>query len=95
MPTYLYKCEKCGNEFEEIHRIAEREIPTKSLCKISTCPQTNGDIFCGGEISIVPQAPSMMYTMRDGFRRHTSDGFKDRMKEIHRSTPGSQLGDYA
>jgi len=35
-----------------------------------------------------------MYTMRDGFRRHTSDGFKDRMKEIHRSTPGSQLGDY-
>ena len=90
MPTYLYKCKECENEFEEVHRIAEREIPTKSLCKIPTCPQTNGDIFCGGEISIVPQMPSMV-SMRDGWRRHTDDGWKDRLKQIKRNNPGSTL----
>ena len=48
-----------------------------------------------GDVRQIPTSTSVMYTMRDGFRRHTSDGFKDRMKEIHRTTPGSQLGDYA
>jgi len=90
MPTYLYKCEKCGDEFEEIHRIAEREIPTKSLCKIPTCPQTNGDIFCGGEISIVPQMPSMV-SMRDGWRRHTDQGWKDHLKQIKKNNPLSTI----
>ena len=90
MPTYLYKCEKCENEFEEVHRIAEREIPTKSLCKISTCPQTNGDIFCGGEISIVPQMPSMV-SMRDTWRKHTSDGWEDNLRRIKSNFPGSTL----
>ena len=90
MPTYQYKCEKCGDEFEEIHRIAEREIPTKSLCKISTCPQTNGDIFCGGDIAIVPQMPSMV-SMRDTWRKHTSDGWKDNLRRIKNNFPGSSL----
>ena len=85
MPTYLYRCNKCGDEFEEVHKIADREIPLKSPCDMTN--------FCDGELEIVPQMPSMV-SMRDGFRRHTSDGFKDRMKEIHRSNPGSQLGDY-
>ncbi|MDP7365772.1 MAG: zinc ribbon domain-containing protein [Candidatus Pacebacteria bacterium] len=84
MPTYQYKCDDCEIEFEETLRIADRKTPVGKLC--GTCGK--------GKIQQVPQSPSMMYTMRDGFRRHTSDGFKDRMKEIHRSTPGSQLGDY-
>lgn len=30
MPTYSYKCEYCGEEFDKIKKISERE---KSTCK--------------------------------------------------------------
>ena len=79
MPTYQYKCKKCENEFEEIHRIAERELPLQTSCG-----------SCGDILQIVPQLPSMI-SMRDSWQRHTSDGWKDRMKEIKRANPGSTL----
>ena len=80
MPTYQYKCNECGNEFEEIHRVSDREIPVDTLCEV-----------CGqGNIMLVPQIPSMI-SMRGSWRQHTSDGWKDRLKEIKRSNPGSRL----
>ena len=80
MPTYLYRCNECGNEFEEIHRIADREIPVDKLCGI-----------CGrGNIQLAPQMPSMV-SMRDGWRRHTDQGWKDHLKQIKRNNPGSNL----
>jgi putative FmdB family regulatory protein len=80
MPTYLYKCKNCDSEFEEIHRIAEREKPLNDPCDT-----------CSGEIQLIPQVPSVMYSMRDGFNRHTSEGFKDRMREIKRNHPASNI----
>ena len=81
MPTYQYKCTECENEFEEIHRVADRNIPVNKICGV-----------CGrGAIELVPQVPSLMYTMRDGFNRHTSDGFKDRMREIKKNHPASNI----
>ena len=80
MPTYQYKCNECENEFEEIHRIADREVPVDTLCEI-----------CGqGNIKLIPQFPSMI-SMRDSWQRHTSDGWKDRLKEIKRANPGSTI----
>lgn len=79
MPTYLYKCKECDSEFEEIHRIAEREDPINTPCET-----------CSGEIQLIPQIPSMI-SMRGSWRQHTSDGWKDRLKEIKRNNPGSQL----
>ena len=80
MPTYQYKCNECGNEFEEIHRVADREIPVDTLCEI-----------CGqGNIELVPQLLTTI-SMRGSWRQHTSDGWKDRLKEIKRSNPGSRL----
>ena len=80
MPTYQYKCNECENEFEEIHRIVDREVPVDKLCGI-----------CGrGKIQLIPQIPSMI-SMRGSWRQHTSDGWKDRLKEIKRNNPGSQL----
>ena len=71
MPTYQYKCNECENEFEEIHRIADREVPVDKLCGI-----------CGrGKIQLIPQIPSMI-SMRGSWRQHTSDGWKDRLKQI-------------
>ena len=80
MPTYQYKCNECENEFEEIHRIADREVPVDTLCEI-----------CGqGNMKLIPQLPSMV-SMRDGWRRHTDEGGKDTLREIKKNNPGSQL----
>ena len=32
MPTYDYRCEKCGYTFEETLKIVDREVPTKLPC---------------------------------------------------------------
>ena len=82
MPTYQYKCTKCDIEFEEIHRIADRNITCENPENYGTCNPC--------DIQIVPQSPSQL-SMRDSFRRHTSDGWKDRLKEIKRQNPGSNL----
>ena len=86
MPTYQYKCKNCEFEFEEEHKIADRNIPCENSKRYGTC---NDDMtFC--DIQIVPQFPSQI-SMRDSFRRHTDDGWKDRLKEIKRQNPGSDL----
>ena len=87
MPTYQYKCTKCDFEFEETHKIADRNIPCDNPKKYGACEDTE-DAPCN--IQIVPQFLSMV-SMRDGWRRHTSDGWKDRLKEIKRQNPGSNL----
>ena len=87
MPTYQYKCTKCDFEFEETHKIADRNIPCDNPQKYGTCEGME-DTPCN--IQIVPQFLSMV-SMRDGWRRHTSDGWKDRLKEIKRQNPGSEL----
>ena len=79
MPTYQYECKGCGSSWEETHRIAEREKPLKVPCR-----------GCFDEIRLIPQIPSMI-SMRGSWRQHTSDGWKDRLKEIKRSNPGSRL----
>ena len=91
MPTYQYRCKNCDFEFEEVHKITDRNIPCENSKRYGSCSDEN-DIPC--DIQLVPQLLSLQYSMRDSTRRHTSDGFKDRMKEIHRTNPGSQLGDW-
>ena len=90
MPTYQYRCNTCGFEFEEEHKIVDRNIPCENpkmySIKYNSC--NNDETSC--DIRIVPQHPSMI-SMRDSFRRHTSDAWKDRLKEIKRQNPGSDL----
>ena len=87
MPTYQYKCKNCDFEFEETHKIADRNIPIKNPQRFGTC---NDEDESPCDLQIVPQFLSMV-SMRDGWRRHTSDGWKDRLKEIKRQNPGSDL----
>ena len=91
MPTYQYKCKNCDFEFEDIFKMDDRNIPVENPQRYGTCSDEGND-SC--DIQLVPQLLNLQYTMRDSARRHTDDGFKDRMKEIHRQNPGSQLGDY-
>ena len=87
MPTYQYKCKNCDFEFEEEHKIADRNIPCENSKRYGSCSDED-DSPC--DIQIVPQLLSSV-SMRDSFRRHTSDGWKDRLKEIKRQNPGSDL----
>ena len=91
MPTYQYRCKKCDFEFEEEHKIADRNIPVGNPKRYGSCTDESND---NCDIQLVPQLLNVQYTMRDSAARHTNDGFKDRMKEIHRTNPGSQLGDW-
>ncbi len=33
MPTYVYRCQKCGNEFEEFQSITDKPLDTCPECK--------------------------------------------------------------
>ena len=90
MPTYQYKCKNCEFEFEDIFKIDDRNIPVENPQKYGSCNGEGGESGTPCELQIVPQFPSPI-SMRDSFRRHTSDGWKDRLKEIKRQNPGSNL----
>ena len=90
MPTYQYKCKNCDFEFEDTFKIDDRNIPIENPQKYGSCNHENGEDGTPCELQIVPQFPSQI-SMRDSFRRHTSDGGKDRLKEIKRQNPGSDL----
>jgi len=72
---------------EQILRIDDRHKPIEEAHKYGTCNDTDADPC---DLQIVPQFPAQI-SMRDSFRRHTSDGWKDRLKEIKRQNPGSDL----
>ena len=90
MPIYQYKCKNCDFEFEDTFKIDDRNIPIENPQKYGSCNHENGEDGTPCELQIVPQHSSMI-SMRDSFRRHTSDGWKDRLKEIKRQNPGSDL----
>jgi|TARA_B100001964_G_C13810541_1_gene412846 hypothetical protein len=88
MPTYQYKCKNCDFGFEDTFKIADRNIPIENPQRYGHCADEESNTHC--EFQIVPQFPSQI-SMRDGWRRHTSDGWKDRLKEIKRQNPGSNI----
>ena len=90
MPTYQYKCKNCEFEFEDTFKIDDRNIPVENPQKYGSCNGEGGENGTPCELQIVPQFPSPI-SMRDSFRRHTSDGWKDRLKEIKRQNPGANL----
>ena len=90
MPIYQYKCKNCDFEFEDTFKIDDRNIPIENPQKYGSCNHENGEDGTPCDIQIVPQLLSSV-SMRDSFRRHTSDGWKDRLKEIKRQNPGSEL----
>ena len=71
MPLYDYKC-KCGNEFSDVKKIAERRVPCEEKC-----PE------CGeqGGIDIIVSTARIVSGVGD-FRAKTSNNFRDRLKEI-------------
>ena len=79
MPTYEYKCKNCELVFEEMHKIAERNIPIEK-----PCPQ------CGGEIQMNFCAVGFVDPMRIGVTKRP-EWFKDRLREIKKKHPLGKL----
>ena len=65
MPTYDYKCEKCGYTFEEDLKIADRKIPTEERCRFPTC---------GGEVAQVVAAAPVAKTTVSGVSKVRGSG---------------------
>ena len=98
MPTYDYKCEKCGHTFEEDLKIADRKIPTESPCAQEIdVQQTKHMTFaqaCGGEVKQIIAAPYFGYDnihTRHSTKNKEPGWFKDKMTDMKRNIPGNTL----
>ena len=60
MPTYQYRCKKCDFEFEEEHKIADRNIPVENPKRYGSCTDESND---NCDIQLVPQLLSLQYTI--------------------------------
>ena len=90
MPTYDYKCEECGNEFERMLPISQRNEPTEIPCPLLI----NDDDYCDGVIKKIMFAPYFGY---DNIKtRHSTDNkepgwYSDKIKDMKRNIPGNKL----
>jgi putative FmdB family regulatory protein len=80
MPMYRQKCATCDELFENLLKIADRDVPQE-------CP------YCGGtDTHRQVEAPMMMDPIRAGVKR-PDQGFKEVLHRIHERTPGSKLNE--
>ena len=98
MPTYDYKCEKCGHTFEEDFKIADRNIPTESPCSQEIdVQQTKHMTFaqaCGGEVKQIIAAPYFGYDnihTRHSTKNKEPGWFKDKITDLKRNNPGHSM----
>ena len=85
MPTYDYKCEKCGHTFEEDLKIADRKIPTEEQCRFPTC---------NGEVTQIITVPGFAYDnikTRHSVKPAAVGQLDDRLKDIKSRMPGNTL----
>ena len=84
MPTYDYKCEKCGHDFEEMLPIIRRHEPTEHPCPFPTC---------GGVVELQVAAPGFAYDNipSKGHPKKTPDWMTDRLKDIKKNQPEATM----
>lgn len=82
-PVYEYKCTKCGNVFEEIHKVDDRNNPLSEPCK-----------ECQGEVEMKIGTTGIMFgftgTCTVQGHKNCPSEFKDHLKRIKKG-----LGDRA
>jgi len=67
---------------EQTLRMDDRHKPIEEAHKYGTCDDLDSE-SC--DLQIVPQFLSMV-SMRDGWRRHTSDGWKEHLGRIKKAS---------
>ena len=93
MPTYDYRCEKCGNEFEDFLPMSKRTEPTKEPCDKQIEQTKHMSIKCGGKISQVPGLTSFAYDniASPGHPKKPPGWMTDKLKEIKKNQPKSTM----
>ena len=76
MPTYSYKCDKCGVEFDKFCKITMRDRPI-----LEGCPECHEDT-----IKQVIGSPNIVSGVR-GLHSSTDDGFKEVLSKIASEQP--------
>ena len=79
MPTYVFKCEKCENVFEESLKYEDRDAPTEHLCQ-----------KCQGKINRIPAMPGFGHD-NVGPNKKPDRAFNDKLKEIKRKHYGNSI----
>ena len=86
MPTYDYRCEKCGNEFEDFLPMAKRAEPTEEPCDKQ---------YCGGKISQVPGSTPTAFAYDNisspGHTKKPPSWMTDKLKEIKKEQPKATM----
>jgi putative FmdB family regulatory protein len=92
MPTYDYRCEKCGNEFEDFLPMAKRAEPTKEPCNKQL---HRAAPVCGGKISQVPGPTPTAFAYDNisspGHTKKPPNWMTDKLKEIKKQQAGATM----
>lgn len=72
MPLYDYRCQACEHQFDEQHKIAEREAP----CSLP-CPACGAE----GQVNLIVGAPALCDPVRLGLRKPTPE-FREVMNRM-------------
>ena len=93
MPTYDYRCEKCGNEFEDFLPMSKRTKPTEEPCEKKIEQTKHMSIKCGGKISQVPGLTSFAYDniASPGHPKKPPGWMTDKLKEIKKHQAKSTM----
>jgi putative FmdB family regulatory protein len=86
MPQYDYRCSECGHVWDEYHKMSDNKFP-ESL----PCPEcmTKGTVLQTIAFSVVPL--SHVRENNDAFKKLNRSKFAEKLNQIHRETPGSNL----
>ena len=90
MPTYDYRCEKCGNEFEDFLPMSKRTEPPAEPCDKQLHRAAPA---CGGKITKVPGLTSFAYDNigSPGHPKKPPGWMTDKLKEIKKKQPKSTM----
>ena len=93
MPTYDYRCEKCGNEFEDFLPMAKRAEPTESPCEKDI--GVDESVVCGGKIDQVPGKTPTAFAYDNisspGHTKKPPSWMTDKLKEIKKEQPKATM----
>jgi len=85
MPTYTYSCNKCNYNFDLFSKIANRKQPENEVCPA-----------CGESNCVIQGVTAPTVALSIGVSKATRNilkgsKFEEKLNQIHRDTPGSQL----
>lgn len=85
MPFYLYRCNSCNKEWNELHKISDYKLPESLPCP--TCFEVTVEkVFepCAMQISYSHENATAM-------KKLNRSAFAERLQHIHDNSPGSNM----